>query len=156
MIAHVIDNVPLCTLLRLSSYTDRMYVSAAATAPLIEQLPSSVCVCFSVRSYLSTWQTWDISVIYLCNQIGKEATSRRTYIRNWDNSSKWQCDYTNAFENFVVWNANAQHANANAKNANANANANSCIAYNNSTGTLYTLDTDLGVYIQTLTLKFIK
>lgn len=73
MIAHVIDNVPLCTLLRLSSYTDRMYVSAVATALSLEHAASFFCcLCCSVRSYLSTWKTCEISVIYLSNQIGEK------------------------------------------------------------------------------------
>ena len=137
MIAHIIDNAPLCTLLRLSSYTDRMYVSAVATALSLEHAASFFCcLCCSVRSYLSTWKTCEISVIYLCNQIVKEATS---YIRYGDKASNWQCDYTNAsiaVAKCVVWSANAMHARANA-NANANTNAKSCIGYNNSTGTLY-------------------
>ena len=138
MIAHVIDNVPLCTLLRLSSYTDRMYVSAVATALSLEHAASFFCcLCCSVRSYLSTWKTCEISVIYLSNQIGGEATKN---IRYWDKASKaskWRCDYTSASNSVakcVVWNANAIAMHA---NANANATAKSCIGYNNSTGTLY-------------------
>ena len=130
--------IPRCVLFYfypLTHIVDRMlfaYICLLHTAPCAASF--FCCVCSSVRSYLSTWQTWGISVIYLCNQVGKKATKRniRTTRDNAESTArKLQSDCATKSTKSVVSNANA--------NANTNTNANANAYHNRSkrTGLIY-------------------